>query len=131
MTRCSVTLVERLQQDVPRFAIGARPATERDAECQHQRGNLPALLGEVVFHPNAIPVQQVLRRVVPPVLVLDALEHRELTARAEVNLELPYTVHNVVVDALGELPPPVRARLPASFENVPWTAGVGNEFLSC
>ena len=53
---------------------------------------------------HAERLQQVFRRIVLAMLVLDAGENRELAARPEVHFELRHAVDDVVVDALG-VPP--------------------------
>src|SRR6266550_8290502 len=104
-------LVDRLEQDVPALAIGPRSAGKGHCHGEVQRGDLPPLLRAAGLHRDTERLQQVLRRLVIAVLVLDALENGEFAPRSHVDLEDGYAVDDVVVDALRVLPVAFAARL--------------------
>ena len=110
--------LQRLEEDEPAFAVAARAAGERRRERQIERGDLPPLPGAATLHRDLIRLQQVVGRRVLAVLVLDALEDRELGPWTHVHFELRDAVDDVVVDALGVASVALAARLPAALQDV-------------
>src|SRR5207248_11122416 len=100
----------------PALAVSPRAAGEGRREREIERGNLPFLLRATELQRDAERLQQVLRRIVVAVDVLDAFEDRELAARPHVHFELPHAIDDVVVDALGVLTVVFAAGLPVAFE---------------
>src|SRR5206468_10154832 len=96
----------------PALAVGTRAAGERRRECEVQGRDLPALLRAPCVHRDSERLQQVLRRLVIAVRVLDALEDRELAARTHMDFELRHAVDEVIVDALGVRAVAIPTRLP-------------------
>jgi hypothetical protein len=94
-------LFERFEENEPAFAVGARAAGKCGSECELERRDFPAALGTAALHRDRMGLQEVLRRSVIAVFVLDVVEDRELPSGAHVDFELAHTVHNVIVHALG------------------------------
>ena len=79
---------------------------------------------------DAKRLEQVVRRIVLAVLVLDAREDRELPARPDMDLELRHAVDDMVVDPLGVVTVRLLARLPVAFEDVARVAVIRDQLLS-
>src|SRR5579884_1327165 len=94
-------LFERRQDDEPALAVGARAAGERGGEHEIQRRDLPPLLRTAGIERQPVRLEEVFRRVVIPVRVLNAAEERELAARPHVELEDAPRSGDVVVHALA------------------------------
>ncbi len=110
-------LAERLEEDEPAFAVGTRAAGQGHGKDKIERRNFPPLLGAAGLHRDSMRLQQVLRRSVLAVLVVDTLEDGELAARSQMYLELADAVDDMVVHTFGVAPIHVAARLPVALEN--------------
>src|SRR5438477_11347633 len=78
-------LLERGGQHVPALAVAARPARQRDREDEVERRNPPLMTREVAVDVEPVRREEIRRRAVLAMLVLHALEDRELALRAHVH----------------------------------------------
>src|SRR5581483_6039725 len=113
-----LTLVRRgvraSQRHEPALAVFPRAAGQHDVEVQPV--DVPAVLRVIGDQLYGIRPEQVLRRVVVAMLVLDPAEERELVIRPHVELERLHAWPPAVVHAFGVLPVGFAARLPVAFE---------------
>jgi hypothetical protein len=109
--------LQRFEDNEPAFTIASRTAGQRDRQCNAERWNFPPLARAPRLHGNARRIEQVVRRRVLPVIVLDSVEHGELVPRSHVDLDSSDAVHDVVVDALGEAAVSFSTRLPIAFQD--------------
>jgi len=73
---------------------------------------------QIAFPLEAVRPQEVCRGIVLAMFVLDAVENRELTLRAEVDFELRHAVDPVIVHTLAVAAVGFAARLPVAVEDV-------------
>ena len=96
-----VGLFQRFEDDVPAFAVRERPASQGDRQGDLQRRHVPVLTRAPAFHQHTKWLQQVVRRVVVAMIVLDAREDGKLASGPKMDLKKADAVDDVIVDALG------------------------------